>query len=84
MKKFSFQVEHRDTKTKARLGTITTAHGEILTPAFATSCGLLLHGGKMGKGEQPSLLSGIGKIGTKVQIKGIAGKMIDLVKSFMP
>ena len=29
-------------------------------------------------------LSGIGKLGGKIQIKGIAGKMIDLVKSFMP
>lgn len=31
---FSFQLEHRDGGTAARAGRMTTAHGEILTPAF--------------------------------------------------
>ncbi len=31
---FSFQLEHRDGGTAARAGRITTAHGEVLTPAF--------------------------------------------------
>ncbi len=63
---------------------ITGLIDEITTPAYATSCGLLLFGSKLGKGEQASFLSGFGKFGEKVQIKGIAGKVIDLVKSFMP
>ncbi len=31
---FSFQLEHRDGGTAARAGRITTAHGDVLTPAF--------------------------------------------------
>jgi cell division protein FtsA len=57
---------------------------EITSSAFTTSVGLLLYGGKMEKNEGSAFFSGFGKIGDKVQIKGIAGKMIDLVKSFMP
>lgn len=57
---------------------------EIMTPAFTTSVGLLLYGGKTDKGESTTFLQNFGRIGQKVQIKGIAGKVIDLVKSFMP
>jgi cell division protein FtsA len=57
---------------------------EIVTPGFTTSVGLLLYGGKMDKSESGSFLGGLGKIGERVQIKGVAGKIIDLVKSFMP
>lgn len=32
--KFKFDVIYRDKKSKARVGRITTAHGEIDTPAF--------------------------------------------------
>jgi queuine tRNA-ribosyltransferase len=31
---FSFQLEHRDDGTAARAGRMTTAHGDVLTPAF--------------------------------------------------
>ncbi len=34
MKSFSFDVQHQDTKTRARLGVIHTPHGDIETPAF--------------------------------------------------
>jgi cell division protein FtsA len=57
---------------------------EITGSGFTTSVGLLLYGGKMETNEGGAFLSGLGKIGDKVQIKGIAGKIIDLVKSFMP
>lgn len=57
---------------------------EITTPAFTTAVGLLLYGGKAQKDQGSSFLSGLGKIGERVQIKGVAGKLIDLVKSFMP
>jgi cell division protein FtsA len=63
---------------------ITGLVDEIMTPAYAASVGLLLYGAK-GESDQPGrMFSGFGKIGEKVQIKGLAGKVIDLVKSFMP
>jgi cell division protein FtsA len=57
---------------------------EITTAAYATSVGLLLYGSKIDKGEGGAFFSGFGKIGDKVQIKGLAGKVLDLVKSFLP
>ena len=45
---------------------------------------MLLYGGKSEKSAGKSMFGGFGKIGDKVQIKGIAGKIVDLVKSFMP
>lgn len=64
---------------------ITGLIDEIMTPAFAASVGLLLWGDKTGKSESSaSLFSGIGKIGGGIQVKGLAGKVVDLVKSFLP
>lgn len=58
---------------------------EIVTPSYAASVGLLLWGDKTGKGETSgSLFSGFGKLGSSVKIKGLAGKVVDLVKSFLP
>ena len=58
---------------------------EIMTPSYAASVGLLLWGDKTGKSESSSsLFSGLGKIGGSVQVKGLAGKVVDLVKSFLP
>ncbi len=58
---------------------------EIMTPSYAASVGLLLWGNSSGKGESSgSLFSGLGKIGSTVQVKGLAGKVVDLVKSFLP
>jgi len=58
---------------------------EIMTPSYAASVGLLLWGDKSGKGESGgSILSELGKFGNTVQVKGLAGKVVDLVKSFLP
>jgi len=58
---------------------------EIMSPAYAASVGLLLWGNTTGKGESTgSLFSGLGKIGSSFQVKGLAGKVVDLVKSFLP
>lgn len=57
---------------------------EIMTPGYATGVGLLLHGGKFEKADTGTMFSGIGKIGERIQFKGLAGKMVDLVKSFLP
>lgn len=63
---------------------ITGLVDEIMTPAYATSVGLLLYGAKGEPGQTGRSFGGFGRIGEKVQIKGLAGKLIDLVKSFMP
>lgn len=57
---------------------------EITSSAYTAGVGLLLYGGKSEKSAGKSMFGGFGKIGDKVQIKGIAGKIVDLVKSFMP
>ena len=62
---------------------VTGLVDEIMTPAYAASFGLLLYGMKSDKDDGP-IFGGFGKISEKIQIKGIAGKVIDLVKSFLP
>lgn len=58
---------------------------EIVSPSYAAAVGLLLWGDKSEKTESGgSLFSGFGKIGSTVQVKGLAGKVVDLVKSFLP
>ena len=63
---------------------VTGLVDEIMTPAFASSIGLLLQGAQNKKVENGSSLSHFSKIGQKIQIKGVAGKLVDLVKSFLP
>ena len=64
---------------------ITGLIDEIMTPAYTTSVGLLLYGARGGgTAESSNVFGGLGKIGERVQIKGLAGTVIDLVKSFMP
>lgn len=65
-------------------GKISGLIDEIMTPAYATSVGLLLYGIKTGKLEAGGGFVGLTRLGSKIQIKGIAGKVIDLVKSFLP
>lgn len=58
---------------------------EIMTPAYTAAVGLLLYSDKMQKVETgPSIFSTFGKVGSRIPIKGVAGKVIDLVKSFLP
>ncbi len=63
---------------------VTGLIDEIMTPAYAAAVGLLLYGARGNFEEPGSVFKGFGKIGEKVQIRGLAGKVIDLVKSFMP
>lgn len=65
-------------------GKISGLIDEIMSPAYATSVGLLLYGAKSGKNDIGRGFAGFAKFGGKLQIKGIAGKVIDLVKSFLP
>lgn len=69
-----------------RIGTplhITGLIDEILTPAFVTSVGLLLYGVFGRSGENESRFGSLKKLGS-LQIKGLAGKVVDLVKSLLP
>ncbi len=64
---------------------VTGLIDEIMSPAYTAAVGLLLWGEKSGKAEHsPSLFSGIGKMKGNFQVKGLAGKVVDLVKSFLP
>lgn len=63
---------------------VTGLIDEITSPAYTVAIGLLLYGAKGDTPEGSSLLSNIGKIGNRIPMKGIAGKVIDLVKSFLP
>ncbi|MDP1722638.1 MAG: cell division protein FtsA [Candidatus Gottesmanbacteria bacterium] len=65
-------------------GKISGLIDEIMSPAYATSIGLLLYGAKSGKNETGRGFGGFARLGGKFQVKGIAGKVIDLVKSFLP
>lgn len=65
-------------------GKISGLIDEITSPAYATSVGLLLYGVKSGKVDSGGGFASLTRIGGKIQIKGIAGKVIDLVKSFLP
>ena len=60
---------------------------EILVPAYATSVGLIHYGAKMlPSGETNALfnLERMGKFTGKLPGKGAAGKLIELLKSFLP
>ena len=58
---------------------------EITSPAFTAAVGLLLYSEKADRQESASsIFSGLGKMGSRIPIKGVAGKVIDLVKSFLP
>ena len=64
-------------------GKITGLIDEITTPAYAASVGLLIYAGKAMKMDS-GIGASLGRMTQRIQIKGIAGKVIDLVKSFMP
>jgi len=73
----------RNLAMPVHIGNPMKVHGlidEIMTPAFTTSVGLLLYGAQTKKGET----GGMGRTGSKMPVAGIAGKVIDLVKSFLP
>lgn len=57
---------------------------EITTPAYAASVGLLLYGVRSEKNDNGPLFKGFGKLGDKLPMKGVAGKLVNLIKSFLP
>lgn len=66
-------------------GNVTGLVDEILNPAFATSVGLLHYGAKMTPKETSQPLFGkMGKFSSKLPVKGLMGKIIDVLKPFLP
>ncbi|MFH0863653.1 MAG: cell division protein FtsA [Candidatus Gottesmanbacteria bacterium] len=64
---------------------ITGLIEEILNPSFATSIGLLHYGAIHSTGNEKKFsFSGLGHVMEKIPVKGVAGKFIDLIKSFLP
>ena len=58
---------------------------DIISPAFATSVGLILFAGQKGYESSSRFgLPNVGKFMGKVQIKGGLGKVLDFIKSFLP
>lgn len=55
---------------------------EIMSPAFSTSVGLLLYGKETKHSGESS--GNMSKLGQRLPVSGIARKVIDLVKSFLP
>lgn len=78
----------RNLAMPVRIGLPTRVRGlidEIMTPGYATSVGLLLYGATLKRNEPvPSFFSSFGKGGQKTAMKGLAGKVTDLLKSFLP
>ena len=83
----AIEAARRNLAMSVHIGTPKNISGlidEITTPAFSASVGLLLYGVKAEKRENSPLFSGFGKIGDHIPVKGLAGKMVNLIKSLLP
>lgn len=83
----AIEAARRNLAMSVHIGTPKNISGlidEITTPAFSASVGLLLYGVKAEKRENAPLFSGFGKIGDHIPVKGLAGKMVNLIKSLLP
>lgn len=84
----SVEAAKRNLAMPVRIGTpadVTGLIDEILTPSFATAVGLLFYGAKHGeRGERKFSFGSVGRIFDKIPIKSAAGKVIDLIRSFLP
>lgn len=84
----SVEVAKRNLAMPVRIGIPMNVSGlvdEILIPPFATAIGLLLYGAKTeGSREGKISLASFSRFFGKIPVKGTAGKIIDLIKSFLP
>ncbi len=78
----------RNLAMPVRIGIPTNITGlidEILTPAYATSVGLLLYGvSNVNSDERKSSHNSFGQFFYKIPVKGLVGRIVDLFKSFLP
>ncbi|KKU80654.1 MAG: Cell division protein ftsA [Candidatus Gottesmanbacteria bacterium GW2011_GWA1_47_8] len=79
------EAARRNLAMSVHIGTPLRIRGlidEIMTPAYASSVGLLLYGASQRRGEVGA--GAISRGASRIQMKGIAGRVIDLIKSFLP
>lgn len=78
----------RNLAMQVRVGTPTNITGlidEIISPTFATPVGLILYAAKSGIIMKEKMsFNKLSKIVSKFPVQGIAGKFVELVKSFLP
>jgi len=78
----------RNLAMQVRVGTPTNVSGlidEIITPSYASSVGLVLYAAKTGVTTKEKFsFNNLGKFVGKFPISGVAGRVIDIVKSFLP
>jgi cell division protein FtsA len=78
----------RNLAMQVRLGNpqnITGLIDEITTPTFASAVGLVTYASKIGgEGKEKYSNGGISKLVRDLPVGGIAGKVVDLFKSFLP
>ncbi|MBI2611406.1 cell division protein FtsA [Candidatus Gottesmanbacteria bacterium] len=66
-------------------GNISGLIDEIQSPLYASAVGLLLYGAQDQKDQNTSpALKNFSELTQKLPIKGVAGKIVDMVKSFLP
>jgi cell division protein FtsA len=63
---------------------VTGLIDEIQSPSYAASIGLLQYGVKQDSEESNDLFGGFSRAAERVPLKGIAGKVADLLKSLLP
>lgn len=78
----------RNLAMPVRIGNPTDMTGlvdEIVGPSFATGAGLISYGSKsMNEAATPPTLQRFSGVAKNLQVKGAAGKIINLLKSFLP
>ncbi len=78
----------RNLAMPVRIGVPTNISGlidEILSPHFSTSVGLLIYASKEDMTESAGVtLKGLTELTSHLPVKGVAGKILDVVKSFLP
>ena len=64
---------------------VTGLVDEILTPSFATAIGLLFYGTRSAAtGEKKLFFASFGRFIEKIPVKSAAGRVVELIKSFLP
>ncbi len=77
----------RNLAMPVRLGIPSNVTGlidEILSSTFATSVGLLIYAAKGEKTTERASMKGLTDLTNRLPIKGMAGKIVEMVKSFLP
>ena len=66
-------------------GNISGLIDEVVHPSFATCVGLVLYAAKSGVTSREKFsFNRLGKLANKLPIQGVAGRVVDLIKSFLP